>query len=117
MGTRLVVCVHCDRHVRRSEHACPFCGKALPAQPKTGAAVVAASIVAVAMLGCGGAQPDPKPAPAYGPPPTEDPAPPADEADAVEDGVVPAPVPEEAETPPEEDEGRGMVTMYAPPPQ
>lgn len=89
----------------------------MPAQPKTGAAVVAASVVAVAMMGCGAAQQDPQPAPAYGPAPMEDPAPPADEASGVEDGVVPAPVPEEADPPPEQEDGPGAVALYAPPPR
>lgn len=91
----------------------------MPVQPRGASKVVAASVVAVAMMGCGGAQPEPE-APVSVEPeqPTEQPAdPPVDMVEPVEEGELPPPVPdEEADVPPEEDGPPPAVVMYGPPP-
>lgn len=116
MGNRLVPCNRCNRHLRNADDVCPFCGASQRRSPR--AAVIAASMVAVALAGCGGAQEPP--APVYGPPPTEEPPvaePPADKPaeDPVEEGEVPPPV-EEPKTD-SEDPQPTPVVMYGPPPR
>ncbi len=64
MSAHLAPCPACSRHVRVSEHACPFCGEALPAalrtvqpprpQARVKRAVLYASAFALT-TGCGGA--------------------------------------------------------------
>ncbi|HNS99008.1 MAG TPA: hypothetical protein PLJ27_04405 [Polyangiaceae bacterium] len=61
MGTELVLCSQCGRHIRNSEETCPFCSSPRVAM-HTG--MLAAAVTAVMMGGCG-----PGPVAVYGPPP------------------------------------------------
>jgi hypothetical protein len=62
----LVVCRRCQRHVKRADSVCPFCGAPMPTtlRPALGGALVLG--MGLAMASCGG---DPNAANAYGPPP------------------------------------------------
>ena len=91
----------------------------MASSPRGAAKVVAASVVAVTMMGCGGGQPEPAAPVAVESDPVEQPAePPIDTSEPVEEGELPPPVPEEeAEVPVEEDVERPpAVVMYGPPP-
>jgi hypothetical protein len=75
MGTQLIPCPSCARHLRCSERTCPFCGEAVPERacapatspsgPLTRAAILFAGATAAA--GCTTGL-----APAYGPAPIQD---------------------------------------------
>lgn len=107
----LAPCVSCQRHVRVTEPACPFCGAALPedfagrAVPGTTARLSRAALVAFATLGaaagCGSSQ---QPAPA---------SPPASPPVATTDDASAQPADASAQGP------GAMVALYgaAPPPQ
>jgi hypothetical protein len=110
MGTRLVLCAQCGRHVRQAEDVCPFCSTPRGVAAQGGAGVLAASVVALLMAGCGG--PGPGPVAVYGPPPQNAETSPPNEP--AEEGEVPPPV-EEGTQPPEE--GPPPVAVYGPPPE
>lgn len=71
---RLVSCEGCQRHVRATESACPFCGSTIDAPPEAprtrsvkrlGRAALFAFGTSLALVGC---DDDPNPVPAYGTP-------------------------------------------------
>ena len=114
----LVVCRRCSRHVLAHEHTCPFCATTMPAiARKVGlGGVVAASVVAAALAGCGGATPPP----ADGlpedstevkvlPPAEEQPADPSMDGEPGDSDDVQPEAVEDKDPPP-------AVAMYAPPP-
>jgi hypothetical protein len=128
----LLPCPGCARHVRTSEHRCPFCetelaalGSAARAEMPPGVATRGLSRAALVMLGasiavtaCGSPPPPPTPdAPVTSDTPPPDPAGPADDdgAAAPEYGApVQVDEPDEASGPP--DDNGGMMTKYGAPP-
>jgi hypothetical protein len=66
----LVVCGACQRHVKRGDSVCPFCGKSLTALLRPAPAGALALGIAVAMASCGNGN-DASFATAYGPPPCD----------------------------------------------
>lgn len=105
----LVPCPSCQRHVRSTEEACPFC------KSKTGgraaAGFLAATLGAALATGCPSGPPPNRAVAEYGAPPPPQPTATPNPA------ATPAQTPDMSVAPPDPDDMRGAAEYGAPPPR